>query len=122
MKKKKQDLIRNCFLTSKYAAVSEEIPVSIPCKSDLDKGSLQIWYIEKMTKQELPKDEYGIFYASNCYLILYTVEKDGFTNQVIFSFFFNFAGFKYFRSIYISGKAVIVLEMNGDQVVCSLIE
>lgn len=35
-----------------------------------------------MHKHELPKDEYGIFYAANCYLILYTVEKENYSTQV----------------------------------------
>jgi hypothetical protein len=44
-----------------------------------------MWYVKDHTKFPLPKEEYGIFYTENSYLVLFAmVSPDGERKYVVF--------------------------------------
>lgn len=47
---------------------------AIPPKQSSDNGELDFWLITGKDRSELPRQEYGHFFAGNCYLLIYRVQ------------------------------------------------
>eukprot|EP01103_Thecamoeba_quadrilineata_P021404 TRINITY_DN9831_c0_g1_i1.p1 TRINITY_DN9831_c0_g1~~TRINITY_DN9831_c0_g1_i1.p1 ORF type:complete len:1007 (-),score=223.26 TRINITY_DN9831_c0_g1_i1:67-2865(-) len=60
----------------KYAIAKEELVQVIPHAGE-ENGILKMWYIEDFKKHELPEEEYGIFFTSQCYIVSYRVKLLG---------------------------------------------
>eukprot|EP01102_Stenamoeba_stenopodia_P006568 TRINITY_DN1810_c1_g1_i1.p1 TRINITY_DN1810_c1_g1~~TRINITY_DN1810_c1_g1_i1.p1 ORF type:complete len:998 (+),score=322.48 TRINITY_DN1810_c1_g1_i1:204-3197(+) len=69
----------------RYAIAKEELKEFIPSASPEESGTLKIWYIKDFEKQELPQEEYGLFFMGNCYLVAFSVRRiDGGEDHIIY--------------------------------------
>eukprot|EP00003_Mantamonas_plastica_P003585 TRINITY_DN1281_c0_g1_i10.p1 TRINITY_DN1281_c0_g1~~TRINITY_DN1281_c0_g1_i10.p1 ORF type:complete len:373 (-),score=116.02 TRINITY_DN1281_c0_g1_i10:164-1282(-) len=64
-----------------YASISADQNLST---LDDGTGKLQIWHVYDLKKQEVPENQYGMFYAGDSYLCLYTYEYRGEEMHIIY--------------------------------------
>lgn len=47
-------------------------------------GTIKIWRIKRFDAVEVPKERHGIFFTSDCYVILYNYKSNGGQKYVIY--------------------------------------
>lgn len=71
----------------KYQIAKEEFAEYIPSAAGVNEKVLhqefKIFLVQDKKRVDLPQEEYGIFYSGQCYIVQYTVRREGGTRKFV---------------------------------------